>query len=947
MTEPSASCPFCEKKGLPILPLRAAIARTDYEDVRSTWKALDLPANMSAGITDIALPAQSAKYTGRLLRPGYLYVFNEARGEWKAYLVTGLGYLYEFDITDTTPPDADKIEFSCFRTGEEFVARCITIPDAQQAGKVWLGFSDTAWTPLVLDRHRKQVYREKHMRVVDIKQWLAGSTSQPHTAPFNQLPKIVNEFAIAGTERGGEEKQPEYSVVMDSETGEPEIDPETGQPMLAITLETVKITSFPPLNFSPHRFEACKHEAPGLMDWAAAAAQPHEPMLVAVDDPVGITMEIAALMGNRLQDFLGQEDLERPLAISALVDSLEEAIRNQAELDEIHTRQQKAVSDLYYWKKIPVMSMDGIRDPVRDRMQTEHLERMSDPVYRKQWEAKIETAKQSAADALTQSDLDDIADKAWKKYRNQLRSGEPDAWRKRVYQPRLEKFDREQMVPLAKAHCAWLTSDATTGSFICNHDDTDAESGAGYVQALLLCIQDTQQNQICFDTYQDWLTANTADPRNLLQRALLYNQQEVIEALDKAVPGKGLPKGELPDVQWKTLIALYGKSLKHLDAGGQNIVAQLLTAVGGPVIRVLNGMIDNTVGRLVIALGIIGEAPITMVTHVGTVDEALDVMVRLMKEINPEALENVDTELLKRRLEIQSRGRRQTIQTRGESGRFGASKVALRVDRFAVTQIKAGLTPAQAAAEAAGAALRMNEWPKNDMARFRAMFGTNSRLAVIGLVLQIVGANSMATKLDTSMSHKRSENNWRFRSSVAAIVGGVGNLIHDGVVAGGKAGNIRLAKAASTYWVKVLGVVSRGIGVVAAGIVAVIDARSAWREYQRGNAGMVWLYALSAATGLGAALLFGGAFGALIFGVSATGVGLILVVIGIAIALLVEFFKTDELQDWLERCLFGALDAGRRYQDLNEEMKQFGLAMKALGFKSDDETAPATAVPEH
>lgn len=912
--------------------------------MRAKWRGLDLPANMTAGITDIALPAQSAKYTGRLLRPGYLYVFNEARGEWKAYLVTGLGYLYEFDIADTTPPDADKIEFSCYRTGEEFVARCITIPDAQQAGKVWLGFSDTAWTRAVLDRHRKQRYREKHMRVVDVKQWMAGSTSQPHIAPFSQLPEIVNEFAIAGEERGGEEKPPEYSVVIDSETGEPKINPETGQPMLAITLETVKITSFPPLNFSPHRFEACKHEAPGLMEWAAAAAQPHEPMLVAVDDPVGITMEIAALMGNRLQDFLGQEELERPLAISALVDSLEEAIRNQAELDEIHTRQQKAVSDLYYWKRIPVMSMDGIRDPVRDRMQTEHLERLSDPVYRKQWQAKIDTAKQSAADALTQSDLDNIADKAWRKYRNQLRSGEPDEWRKRVYQPRLEAFDREQMVPLAKAHCAWLTSYATTNSFIYNHDETDAESGAGYVQALLLCIQDTQQNQICFDTYQDWLTANTADPRNLLQRALLHNQQQVIDALDKAVPGNGLPKGEMPDVQWKSLIALYGKSLKHLDAGGQNIVAQLLTAVGGPVIQVLNGMIDNTVGRLVIALGIIGEAPITMVTHVGTVDEALDAMVRLMKEINPEALENVDTGLLKRRLEIQSRGRRQTIQTRGKSGRFGASKVALRVNRFAVAQIKPGQTPAQAAAEAAGTALLMNEWPKNEMARFRTMFSTNARLAVIGLILQIVSANSMATKLDSSMSHQRVENSWRFRSGVTAIVGGVGNLIHDGVVAGGKAGSIRLAKAASTYWLKALGAVSRGIGFAAAGIVAVMDTRNAVREYGKGNVGITWLYGLSSATGIGAALLFSGWITATIFGLSATGVGLILVAIGIAIALLIEFFKTNELQDWLERCLFGDLGE-QRYPNLEEEMEQFELALRALGFKSEEEEVPAAAIP--
>ena len=82
-------------------------------------------------------------------------------------------------------------------------------------------------------------------------------------------------------------------------------------------------------------------------------------------------------------------------------------------------------------------------------------------------------------------------------------------------------------------------------------------------------------------------------------------------------------------------------------------------------------------------------------------------------------------------------------------------------------------------------------------------------------------------------------------------------------------------------------------------------------------------------------------------GLSARSIGLILVAIGIAIALLIELFKTDELQDWLERCLFGALAPGERYSNLNEEMDQFGIAMKALGFRSEDEQAPPTAVPAH
>ncbi|PJK01117.1 hypothetical protein CO641_04150 [Lysobacteraceae bacterium NML91-0213] len=913
------------------------MARTDYDESDPGWKALDLPSGFGDGVTDISLPADSARYTIRLLRPGYLYAFNEARGEWSAYVVTKLGYLYEFDIEDTTPPDAEKIEFSCFRTGEESVARCITVPDAINATRLWLGFSDTAWTPRVLDRHRVQAYRERHMRVVEVGQWAGGSTAQPHTAEFTRLREVVNEFVRDGTQRGGEVR-PEASTRM-------ELDPESGKMVPVTELAEIEVWANPAFDFSPHRFNGAKHEAEGLLAWAQAAAEKTgaKAMLVALDDPAGITMELASLMGARLNEFLEDDALQRPLAVSALVDSLEEAIRNNAELDALRDAERQAVWRAHPWNHPHYI---GGRDGRYEFIKRHEQRLRAEPGYRAEWEAKLETARQAAADGLTEEDLAQAADKGWRKYRSKLQPGEPEQWRRTVYQPRLEEYDQRVLIPLANAHQAWLRGPASAACFECNHDEADGDSGAGYVQTLLLCIQDTQQNQICFDNYVEWLSVNTEDPGNLLQRALVHNQQAVITALNEAVPSAGLSRNQLPSIEWNTLFSVYRRSLEHVSEGGRNLAAQLLVAVGGPVIQVVDKMIDHTAGRLLVSLGVISHAPILPFTHAGTVDQALDVMVAMMKQVNPEALGDIDAGLLKRQLQIRSRGRRRVTQTRGPGGRFAPGQVTLRVDRFALGQIDRAGTAAARADRAALTVLRMDEWPKNGLARFRATFGTNARLAVVGLILQVVDAKRMAGKLDATMEHRRVESNWRFGTSVAAIVGGVGNLIHDGIVGGARAGSVKLAKAASSLWTRMLGVGGRALGIVAAGIVAVMDFNEAYKQRQKGNWGAAGLYFVSGVAGAGAALLFT-AWGASLLGLTAafaTGIGIVLVIVGIAIALLIDFLKTNELQEWMERCLFGALE-GDRYQEFEVEIEQFESAMRALRMSAGSDGAKDRATP--
>lgn len=649
------------------------------------------------------------------------------------------------------------------------------------------------------------------------------------------------------------------------------------------------------------------------------------PVMVALEDPVGIAADLAGLMGARLNDFMQQDHLQRPLAISTLIDSLQESIRNQAEFRYIQEREDRALR-LLHMRPLPHTGPGPGRSPEeRERLNAYHDRLENDRAFR---DAEEEQVRQRTAERLTASDLDDAAEDAWKKYRGTLEEGQPEQWRDNVYQQELRDYDQQYLVPLAEAHQAWLHGAAMVKTFVCNHDDVDADSGVGYLQTLLLCIQDTQQNQICFDNYQAWLEESTADDGNLLQRAFTHNQREVLDAIAEV----DLSSNDVPYAKWASLIGLYNESLKHLNVEGKNLVAQLVVAVGGPIMKVLDPMIDQGVGRLLIFLGVIGQAPISVVQHNGTVSQALDILVDMMKQLNPDALGDVDAELFKRRLEIRSRGQRRRVGLEG-----GEQQVRMRFDRFVLGQLDGeGLEPRQLASRAAGTLLEMDDWPNNQMARFKAMFGTNSRLAVIGLILEALAAGQMAKKLDESMAHQRIEDTSRFLTSAGAIVAGVGNLVHDGIQNGAQAGNIRLARMADKAWVKRLSRISRGLGLAAAGVMALWDLKNSVQEGLKGNFGMSALYLFSATAGAGAAVFLSGWLKITIFGLSSTGWGIILALAVIGFSLWIDFVKNNALQDWMARSYFGSLE-NERYGSHEMEMEQFEQAMKALGVEAEDE----------
>lgn len=190
---PATSCKMCQKKGLPILPVRyAAVAATRAHDIASV--PLIAGGNFGAHVTDVA--ANKVKYTLRSLRYGFVYVFYPKTGKWQCYAVTNEGNVYDYPLDAVLDRSTEK-PFSCTQTGHPELAQCITIENAEKAGTVYLAYSNVQWTKAVRDRYAKDVNscRTKRMQAFNAAGWFASPGGKfPHAAKPAEVQNLVAEY---------------------------------------------------------------------------------------------------------------------------------------------------------------------------------------------------------------------------------------------------------------------------------------------------------------------------------------------------------------------------------------------------------------------------------------------------------------------------------------------------------------------------------------------------------------------------------------------------------------------------------------------------------------------------------------------------------------------------------------------------------------------------------
>ena len=532
----SNPCETCAKEGLPILLTRYALLPSEANAPKLTGQLV------SPELQKVPL-GSTAHYGLRLLRSGYVYVFDEKRNHWDEYFVTTDGCLSKMPprIRALKMQHRPATEFQCARNGGAPLAGVITIRNAKHAGKVWIGFSDVEWTDAVYMAHQSAAHREKHMQCITVSGGKVAA--QPGTAPLEQLDQVVPEFKLP-------------KVQAQSSFGK----------------------------WCPHPYNSRHGAAAALLQAADKVRPGGGAAIVALHDPVGLATEIAALMEVRKTTFMNHDSVVMPRFAASSIASLEGTIREQAKLAEIEAGELLARDEeINPGGMNPNPALWGV--PI------------GSPERAAQHRTQTPQSLKKAADKAWQQHTHDRAGKA------RLHHAASQAWLK-SYNESLQAFDAQSIAPLAKAHVAWMQHRCMVSHLSCNYDSADRESGVAYTATFVELLRNTLDKQPSYDLYLQWLKAGDFSENNLAMRALGFNQTELIEKLKAAeaapLDGRAFPSDaaalavaafmeKMPataNAQLMALLAgLSGPSLKYWDdfnagkIGGQ--AAAAMAAVSG------------------------------------------------------------------------------------------------------------------------------------------------------------------------------------------------------------------------------------------------------------------------------------------------------------------------------------------------------------------------------
>lgn len=276
-------CETCTKEGLPLLLVRYAVmpSQAGAPKLRGTLDAPELNR------VDLG---KGAHYGLRLLRSGYVYVFDEARKHWDEYFATADGFLTKLPVrilAFKAKPLQPATEFACARNGVAPLAGLITIRNPKHATRIWIAFSNVEWTNALFLKHQDAAFRQRHMRCISI----AGGKVAPQAgaAPIEQIGQWLPEFSMK-------------SAAAEASFSE----------------------------WCPHRYNDRQQGAGALLDAIKEARPEGGSAVVALHDPTGLAMEIAGLMDLHKSKFFRDENVAKPRYAASTIASLEHTIKELA-----------------------------------------------------------------------------------------------------------------------------------------------------------------------------------------------------------------------------------------------------------------------------------------------------------------------------------------------------------------------------------------------------------------------------------------------------------------------------------------------------------------------------------------------------------------------------------------------------------------------------------------
>lgn len=884
--DPAKKCDVCDQVGLPILPLRYAICRSD---VKEMWQGPRLGGGFGKDVASVALPGSEAHYTLRLARQGYLYVFNEIRGEWKGYQITSDSYLLEFD-PHAAPPPQEEFQPTCARMADSQVARFVTIPDPKRAGKVWFGFSEAPWTKEIIERNRRSGERKKHMRCIDVQAWLKGK-SLDHVGSATDAPLMVSEFKFGKRVKS----EPEVKIPMLPSNPPPAVEP--GKPRIVDgavekLLDVVEVYANPGFSFSFAPFSRCKQDVPGMEAWLQKSSLAGRPMMVALNDPAGITQELSALVRQKTRDFEEEDDRG--------------------------------------WKHATSVAIRGIRQAIEDQAAAEKLSSVRASAYTGRAAIELYAAGiTKMREELTPEEDKKARDSAWDRYRDDYSQQAVDQFDTNLA-PEMERYTSAHLTPIAQSFARWYKNDDFRTWLACNHIDELSYSSMRLTEIVDSSLEGVEGFECVQAAVLEDLAGRFQDIKNCTVRALTLNDRiaaEVIEKQSKTF----LSNADNPGA-WSNLFKAYG----HVLDRGANKPRELQQGLG-----LVAGLVFKTSGMFVTALtkagSTVAKAGISVAISTATRNNLVGLLGVLSgKRIQRVGIRASEREMAHFLVEALSEGQagvnkrelraRVDQHLRQELSERSGARVATgdrnargrKVFEWAVFWDKEAMAAVRNGQPGAMTNMLMSEEQVRALVRNRAAQYTaphvslDVRLGVVGLILDAWNVADSYGKLD---EEKEGPAGRRHLSLGAALAGFAGTSVELTGLALGKSmwgrtalsSEIRFGALQVSTRAGMVGFFGKLLGAVGGLLGAVIDGWKAYDAYKRNDVPMVAFYTVTAISGAVVAIL-------MLAGVMTAGVGfIVLLVLGLISMLgewLINLIRDDKIERWLDMTPFGVHNHG-------------------------------------
>lgn len=849
-------CPLCDRQSLLIYPVRYAIACP-----RGAAKAPALSGNFKI---DGRAPQAvgTAKYTLRALRQGYLYTYDEKRKRLSAYMVLDDGSLWYFPPDTTPPPGAkDARTQSCIAMGEtdfESLGRCVSVehtPGSDEATNLWIGWSNVRWTKdLVHNKVGDATWRKQHMQCVNVPAMLAGGAAD--TGEFQAAHDKVAHFA------------------MDDQAMKDAFGFSNRAPKDEIRLRQRKI-------------------AKRIGD-AMAQSPLKKGFIVAVNDPVGITNDLAELTVPNLNNGFDEQIYWKYIS-AQLLERAESGIRGNAKaltgLSYRMSQTAQSVNDVNSrignYNAPPMADVTGLYRLIKGVFKTGSFEQA----------AKEEDARMANVPATIEAS----ANEAWEDASTKVG---PDGKRISVldeealkrfpqeYQQALEAF-KPKWQPLVQAHADWLKSQLLAEWMAGNHDTQDLRSGYAYSESCAQAIGSGAGTEPCGKVLDAWLNGQASNIGNVYARALMFNQDTLIKAADAQVHGS--------DIQYENFLNLYKEAFKKIESLGNaaSLRDRLIVTTANKIVAVLTKAARGAaLGFVTIRLAMQAGVRLkpSQVSKLAIRDWAL----QQARELGVK----LDGDRTEQRASATQVGK-QVIKAAPPSD---PNIVAYEMDVDAL--VKDGKLDASA--------IKAVKIPGVDAAKKWLGSAREFNLGVVTVIFQMATLTFAAKDWAGSDQFNQGETGLKAVGAVVSILGTVIETTSETVAkapAHPLSAFIMKQWAGASEWAEVGAKVGRGLGAIAGIVLAGYDLlKNSGEAFENHEKKLGWLYIASGTLGAYIAV-------AAFFSVPLFWPALILsIMVGIAIAIL----KASALKDWVSRCKFSKLE---HYDSLESELKAFNSAI--------------------